>query len=103
MTGALTITASGPPPAEVAAVQRLLHPLTPEEFLADHWHVAPVHLTGWRDRFPGLFDREALARVVARQRELGISVRVSGDREGDGGGAGAQVRQKFFAVNFFIH
>lgn len=91
MSGPVTLTAESPPPPDGTAVETLLHPLGREEFLAEHWHRRPIHLTGWAGRFAGLFDRAALAEVVRRKDELGISVRVSGDHEGDDGGAGAHV------------
>jgi ribosomal protein L16 Arg81 hydroxylase/predicted enzyme related to lactoylglutathione lyase len=91
MSGSITLTAEGPPPAASAAVNTLLHPLGRDEFLAAYWHRRPVHLTGWEGRFAGLFDCDALARVLRRQQELGISVRVSGDHQGDDGGAAAHV------------
>ncbi|MFZ1577779.1 MAG: cupin domain-containing protein, partial [Nostocoides sp.] len=91
MTGSVTLTASGPAPAGGSALDELLYPVGLEEFRAHYWHRRPIHLSGWSGRFAGLFDREALARVIRRQRELRISVRVSGDHEGDDGGAAAHV------------
>lgn len=91
MTPPITITGSGPPSTTGTAVDTLVHPLGRDEFLAAYWQRRPVHVTGWEGRFAGLFDRAALARVVRRQDELGISVRMSGDHEGDDGGAAAHV------------
>ena len=88
-TGAVTVTANGPPPAGASPLQALLHPLTPQRFLQAYWQQQPLQLTGWADRFRGLFDRAALARALARQHECGLLVRVSRDHEGDGGGGGA--------------
>ena len=91
MTRPITHAAAGPLPVGSPAVDTLLHPVGREEFLAEYWHRQPLHLTGWEGRFAGLFDRDALAGVLRRQHELGISVRVSGDHEGDDGGASAHV------------
>ncbi len=91
MNRSITIVAESPAPAGGSPVDTLLHPLGRDEFLEAYWHRRPLHLTGWRERFAGLFDRGALARVLSRQHELGISVRVSGDHEGDDGGASAHV------------
>jgi catechol 2,3-dioxygenase-like lactoylglutathione lyase family enzyme len=87
----ITLVAEDALPADRGAVGTLLHPLGRDEFLSAYWHRQPVHLTGWEGRFAGLFDRDALADVLRRQHELGISVRVSGDHEGDGGAAAAHV------------
>jgi ribosomal protein L16 Arg81 hydroxylase/catechol 2,3-dioxygenase-like lactoylglutathione lyase family enzyme len=65
----------------------LLDPITPEAFIAHHWERAPLHITGRPDRFRGLFDRAAFERAIRRAPELGILLRVSSDREGDGPGA----------------
>jgi ribosomal protein L16 Arg81 hydroxylase/predicted enzyme related to lactoylglutathione lyase len=91
VSGSITLAAQRPPPAGSTAVDTLLHPLGRDEFLAQYWHRRPVHLTGWEGRFAGLFDRDALADALNRQHESGVSVRVSGDHEGDDGGAGAHV------------
>lgn len=88
----ITVTAAGPPTADCSPVAALVHPLDPAEFRQRYWHRRPVHLTGWGNRFPGLFDRDGLARVLQRQHELGLSVRVSGDHVGDAGGAAAHVQ-----------
>lgn len=91
MSAPITLVAEDDLPAHGGAVSTLLHPLGRDEFLAQYWHRRPVHLTGWEGRFAGLFDRDALAEVLRRQHDLGISVRVSGDHEGDGGAAAAHV------------
>ncbi len=89
--GPLTLTAAGPPMAGATALESLLHPLTPARFRAEYWQRRPVHLTGWPGRLAGTFDRAALRRALSQQEATGISVRVSRDHEGDGGGAGAHV------------
>jgi ribosomal protein L16 Arg81 hydroxylase/predicted enzyme related to lactoylglutathione lyase len=91
MTQPITVVAPGPPRADATPVETLVHPLSSEQFLSRHWQRLPVHLTGWADRFPALFDRAALRRVLEQQHDLGLSVRVSGDHLGDDGGAGAHV------------
>lgn len=91
VTRSIGVTADGPPSQDLSAVETLVHPLSPAEFLERYWHREPVHLHGWRDRFRGVFGQEALARVLTRQHDLGLSVRVSGDHEGDDGGAAAHV------------
>lgn len=88
----ITVTATGPPVSGCSAVEALVHPLDLAEFRGHYWQRRPVHLTGWADRFTGLFDRESLARVLQRQQELDLSVRVSGDHEGDAGGAAAHIQ-----------
>jgi ribosomal protein L16 Arg81 hydroxylase/predicted enzyme related to lactoylglutathione lyase len=87
----ITIIADGPAREGAGPVETLVHPLTCETFLSEHWQRRPVHLTGWPERFAGLFDRAALHRALERQHELDLSVRVSGDREGDDGGASAHL------------
>lgn len=69
----------------------LVHPLTPQYFVDHYWQAYPVHLTGWPQRFADLFDLKMLRDAVAHQHELGLSIRVSGDREGDDGGADRHV------------
>jgi ribosomal protein L16 Arg81 hydroxylase/predicted enzyme related to lactoylglutathione lyase len=91
VTGPITVVATGPPDADATVVETLAHPLAEGDFVSRYWQRLPLHLTGWGDRFRGLFDRAALRRVLARQDELGLSVRVSRDRQGDGGGTAAHV------------
>jgi ribosomal protein L16 Arg81 hydroxylase/predicted enzyme related to lactoylglutathione lyase len=91
VTRQITVVATGPPDGDATAVETLVHPLAAKDFLSGYWQRLPLHLTGWGDRFHGLFDRAALRQVLARQDELGLSVRVSSDRQGDGGGAAAHV------------
>jgi ribosomal protein L16 Arg81 hydroxylase/predicted enzyme related to lactoylglutathione lyase len=69
----------------------LVHPLSPQEFVDSYWQTRPLHITGWADRFEGLFDLATLREAVTRQHETGISIRVSHDRRGDSGGADRHV------------
>lgn len=89
---AITVTATGPPATGRSSIETLVHPLDLAEFRQRYWQRSPVHLTGWADRFAGLFDRASLARALQRQHELDLSVRVSGDHEGDAGGAAAHIQ-----------
>jgi len=91
VTTTITHSAAEPPAEGTAAVGQLVHPLGVSEFLADFWEQAPVHLTGWPKRFAGLFDRDRLRAVLARQHELGLSVRVSSDNVDRRQGAAAHV------------
>ena len=84
-------TAQQPAPSGATALESLLYPLSPDQLRAEYWQRRPVHLTGWPDRLAGVFDRAALGRALVRQHEVGLSVRVSGDREGDHGAASAHV------------
>jgi len=42
----------------------LLHPLTPEEFLAEYWEKKALHVRGTPGKFAGLFDRERFDRAI---------------------------------------
>lgn len=76
------------PIAEGSELGDLLAPITPEEFLREHWERRPLHVKGPPDKFEGLFDMQAFIRAVHRQHEQGILIRVSFDREHDSGGVG---------------
>lgn len=75
----------------MSALAHLIEPMSVEEFVARYWQRLPLHITGRPGHFDELFHLDALLAAVARQDELGLLIRVSGDREGDGGGAGAHV------------
>ena len=87
-TPPLVCSASGPADPAASALARLVHPLTPHEFVTTYWCARPVLLTGWPQRHTGLFDLGVLRAAVARQSEAGLSIRVSDDHRGDDGGAG---------------
>jgi predicted enzyme related to lactoylglutathione lyase len=69
----------------------LVDPLDTAEFLSEYWQRRPLHLTGRAGRYAELFDMDALVEAVKWQDEAGLSIRVSGDHEGDAGGAAAHV------------
>ncbi|HEY0639724.1 MAG TPA: cupin domain-containing protein, partial [Pseudonocardiaceae bacterium] len=87
----ITVTADGPAPPGLSALDALLHPVPTGRFLAEHWQRRPLHLTGWPGRFGDLFGLAALRTALTRHEEAGLLVRVSGDHLGDGGGAAAHV------------
>ncbi|GAA2911845.1 hypothetical protein GCM10010517_78430 [Streptosporangium fragile] len=87
----LTVTAPGPAPEGASALASLVHPLDPDTFRTAYWQRRPLHVQGPPDRFRDLFTLADLRAAVARQHELGLLIRASGDREGDGGAAGAHV------------
>ncbi|WP_433252681.1 JmjC domain-containing protein [Streptosporangium sp. CA-135522] len=87
----LTVTAPGPAREDASALASLVHPLDPGTFRAAYWQRRPLHVQGPPDRFHDLFTMADLREAISRQRELGLLIRVSGDRDGDGGGAGAHV------------
>lgn len=96
MTGTwpLTVTAPGPARPDASALASLVHPLDPEAFRTVYWQRRPLHVQGPPGRFHDLFTMADLREAMSRQRELGLLIRVSGDREGDGGAAGAHVSVK---------
>lgn len=72
-----------------AALAHLIEPLDATAFLAEYWQRRPLHLTGRQGHYEELFDLDALVAAVRRQDEVGLSIRVSSDHEGDAGGAAA--------------
>ncbi|MDP9862636.1 MULTISPECIES: JmjC domain-containing protein [Streptosporangium] len=93
MTGPwpLRVTADGPAREGASALASLVHPLDPEVFRTAYWQRRPLHVQGPAGRFDDLFTMADLREAMGRQNELGLLIRVSGDREGDGGAAGAHV------------
>lgn len=87
----LTVIAHDMPATGEFTLAHLLHPLTSQEFHAIYWQRQPLHLTGWTSRFAGVFDLDRLRAALARREQAGLLVRVSSDREGDGGAAAAHV------------
>src|SRR5271155_1374063 len=49
------------PGGELAA---LLHPVTPESFVREYWGRKPLFVKGFRDKYKGLFDREAFVKAL---------------------------------------
>ncbi|MBB2909819.1 ribosomal protein L16 Arg81 hydroxylase/catechol 2,3-dioxygenase-like lactoylglutathione lyase family enzyme [Streptosporangium becharense] len=87
----LTVTAPGPARDDASALASLVHPIDPGAFRTAYWQRRPLHVQGPPDRFRDLFTMADLREAIARQHELGLLIRVSGDHEGDGGAAGAHV------------
>ena len=91
MRSSISVTAEGPLLGPYSPSDALTHPLPSVDFLVQYWQRRAVHLTGWPERLAGAFSRDALRRILERQHETGISVRVSSDHEGDGGAAAAHI------------
>jgi 50S ribosomal protein L16 3-hydroxylase len=50
--------------AAQTALERLLAPMAPSAFLAEHWERAPAFVRGGPAKFDGLFDRDRFARAI---------------------------------------
>lgn len=72
-------------------LRRLLHPLSPEEFLTRYWEREAVHIPGSPAKFRSLFDRERFFQAAEAGEALGATIRVSFDSERDPGSAGTHV------------
>lgn len=72
-------------------LRALLHPLTPEEFLARYWEREALHIPGSPGKFRNLFDRERFFRAAERGEAQGATIRVSFDNESDPGTAGTHM------------
>lgn len=50
----------------VPAVAEILHPVTPEAFLAEYWGKRSLHIPGSPEKFAKLLDRNAFAKAASR-------------------------------------
>lgn len=53
------------------AIAQLLHPISPQDFLAEYWGKKPLHITGNSTRFSKVFDRRRFDAAIARAHAAG--------------------------------
>ena len=91
----MTVHATDHPGADLrssrSALAWLLDPVAPAVFVTEFWQQRPLHIRGSTGKFAGLFGLGALREALDRAGEAGVSVRLSGDHQGDGGGAAAHL------------
>jgi ribosomal protein L16 Arg81 hydroxylase len=58
-----------------SVISRLLAPILPEAFLAEHWNRRALHIPGMPEKFAGLFDRAAWKHSLPSCRSLKASYR----------------------------